>query len=224
MVSPESGTAQTIPCRTDEPHLSGSAPEQPSPAASSSNGRVRTPSPKPPKDRELPARCTGRRRFAGAGDKLLTKEEEPMAVRFQLVIDCTDPELLAHFWAAALGYELEPPPAGFATWDDYWRDVGVPEADLGIGEDCIIDPAGGGPRIWFQVVPESKTIKNRLHLDVHVSGGRAVPIETRRQRVDAEARRLSDLGGTIVGALTEEGIDHYGVAMKDPEGNEFDIN
>jgi uncharacterized glyoxalase superfamily protein PhnB len=74
------------------------------------------------------------------------------------------------------------------------------------------------------VVPEHKTVKNRLHLDVHVSGGRAVRIETRRQRVDAEARRLSDLGATIVGVLSEEGIDHYAVAMKDPEGNEFDIN
>jgi hypothetical protein len=58
----------------------------------------------------------------------------------------------------------EPPPAGFATWDDYWRDVGVPEAELGLGADCIIDPDGGGPRIWFQVVPESKMVKNRLHV------------------------------------------------------------
>lgn len=40
---------------------------------------------------------------------------------------------LSRFWAAALKYELEPPPAGFATRDDYWRDVGVPEEDLGIG-------------------------------------------------------------------------------------------
>jgi len=147
-----------------------------------------------------------------------------MAVRFQLVIDCADPDLLARFWAAALGYGLEPPPAGFATWNDYWRDVGVPEAELGTGADRIIDPGGGGPRIWFQVVPDTKTVKNRLHLDVHASGGRAVPIETRRQRVDAEARRLSDLGATMVGILAEEGIDHYAVAMKDPEGNEFDIN
>ena len=115
-------------------------------------------------------------------------------------------------------------PAGFATWNDYWRDVGVPEAELGTGADRIIDPGGGGPRIWFQVVPDTKTAKNRLHLDVHASGGRAVPIETRRQRVDAEARRLSDLGATMVGILAEEGIDHYAVAMKDPEGNEFDIN
>jgi Glyoxalase-like domain len=142
-----------------------------------------------------------------------------MAVRFQLVIDCTNPELLARFWAAALGYVLEPPPDGFATWDDYWRDVGVPEAELGIGADCIIDPDGGGRR-WCP----NKTIKNRLHLDIHASGGRAVPIETRRQRVDAEAGRLSDLGATLVRVSSEEGIDHYAVAMKDPEGNEFDIN
>jgi hypothetical protein len=147
-----------------------------------------------------------------------------MAVRYQLAIDCADPDLLARFWAAALGYEFEPPPAGFAAWDEYWRDVGVPEAELGIGEDRIIDPEGGGPRIWFQVVPESKTVKNRLHLDIHVGGGRAVPIATRRERVDAEARRLCDLGATMVGASSEEGLDHYGVAMKDPEGNEFDIN
>jgi hypothetical protein len=150
--------------------------------------------------------------------------ENLMAVRFQLVIDCADPEPLARFWAAALGYEFEPPPPGFASWDDYWRDVGVPESELGLGADCIIDPVGGGPRIWFQVVPEGKSVKNRLHLDLHVSGGRAVPIETRRQRVDAEASRLADLGGTIVRALSDDGLDHYGVAMRDPEGNEFDIN
>jgi Glyoxalase-like domain len=147
-----------------------------------------------------------------------------MAVRYQLVIDCIDPGLLARFWAAALGYEFELPPAGFATWDDYWRDVGIPEAELSADADRIIDPDGGGPRIWFQMVPESKTVKNRLHVDIHASGGRAVPIETRRQRVDAEARRLSDLGATMVGIFSEEGVDHYAVAMKDPEGNEFDIN
>jgi hypothetical protein len=147
-----------------------------------------------------------------------------MPVGFQLVIDCADPDRMARFWAAALGYELEPPPAGFATWDDYWRDVGVPEDELGIGADSIIDPGGGGPRIWFQVVPENKTVKNRLHLDVHVSGGRAVAISTRRQRVDAEARRLAGLGATMVGELDTEGLDHYAVAMQDPEGNEFDIN
>ena len=147
-----------------------------------------------------------------------------MATTFQLVVDCADPEPLARFWAAALGYELEPPPDGFARWDDYWRDVGVPEEELGVGEDRIIDPAGRGPLIWFQVVPERKTIKNRLHFDISVSGGRAVRMETRVQRVDAEARRLEALGATIVRVLKEDGLDHYAVAMQDPEGNEFDIN
>jgi Glyoxalase-like domain len=85
-----------------------------------------------------------------------------MTVRFQIVVDCRDPEPLARFWAAALGYEFEPPPEGFPTWDDYRRDVGVGEEDLGIGEDRIIDPDGTGPRIWFQVVPERKGVKNRL--------------------------------------------------------------
>jgi hypothetical protein len=93
-------------------------------------------------------------------------------VRFQLVIDCADPDRLARFWAAALGYELAPPPAGFATWNDFYREIGVPEEDL----------------------------------------------------VDGAATRLAGLGATITGALSEEGLDHYAVGMKDPEGNEFDIN
>jgi len=147
-----------------------------------------------------------------------------MAVRFQIVIDCRAPEPLARFWASALGYDFEPPPAGFPTWDDYWRDVGVSEDELGIGQDCIIDPDRSGPRIWFQVVPEPKEVKNRLHLDISVSGGRAFPIETRRQRVDAEAERLAGLGASVVRVLSQQGLDHYGVAMQDPEGNEFDIN
>lgn len=147
-----------------------------------------------------------------------------MAVSFKLVIDCADPEPLARFWAAALGYELEPPPDGFASWDAYWRDVGVPEDELGLGADCIVDPDGRGPRIWFQVVPECKAAKNRLHLDIGVGVGRAAPIETRRQRVDAEACRLTDLGVLLDGVLKSEGLDHYEVATKDLEGNEFDIN
>ena len=145
-------------------------------------------------------------------------------VRYQLVIDCADPDRMARFWAAALHYELEPPPDGFETWDDYYRDLGLGEEDLGIGEDSIIDPSGDGPRIWFQQVPEGKTIKNRLHLDIAAGGGRSVPIETRRARVEAEAERLVGLGATLVRTLAEPGLDHVAVAMTDPEGNEFDIN
>ena len=145
-------------------------------------------------------------------------------VRYQLVIDCADPDRMARFWVVALHYELEPSPDGFATWDDYYRDLGVDEDDLDIGVDSIIDPSGDGPRIWFQRVPEAKTIKNRLHLDIAAGGGRSFPIETRRARVEAEAERLVGLGATVIRTLAEPGLDHFAVAMTDPEGNEFDIN
>ena len=153
-----------------------------------------------------------------------------MPVQFQLVIDCEDPERLTRFWAAALGYVLEPPPEGFATWDDFRRDIGLSDEYLGTAVDSIVDPDGEGPRIWFRADEEGKVVKNRLHLDIHVSGGRtvldsrSVPLATRRERVDAEARRLVDLGATLTMVMSQDGVDAYAVGMKDPEGNEFDIN
>jgi hypothetical protein len=144
-------------------------------------------------------------------------------VRFQLVIDCADPDLLARFWAAALHYELAPAPDGYATWNDFYRELGVPEEDLVDGADRISDPDGHGPAIWFHALPEAKVVKNRLHLDINASGWSG-PMGERKKRVDAEAARLAGLGATITGALTAEGLDHYAVGMKDPEGNEFDIN
>ena len=74
---------------------------------------------------------------------------------------------------------------------------------------------------------DRKTTSNRLHIDIRVSGGPDLPIETRKKRVDAEALRLCDLGATLLSDLSqdlEEGVDHYAVALTDPEGNEFDIN
>jgi len=147
-----------------------------------------------------------------------------MPVSYQLVIDCTSPEPLAHFWAEALHYVIAPPPPGFDSWDDHFRSIGVPEKELGIGPDIIEDPNGQGPRIWFQIVPEKKSIKNRIHIDVNASGGRDVSLETRRERVEAEAARLVSLGATRLHSIVEEGLDHYAVALADPEGNEFDIN
>ena len=147
-----------------------------------------------------------------------------MAVSYQLVIDCTSPDPLARFWAEALHYVIAAPPAGFDSRDDFLRSIGVPEDELGIGEDLIEDPNGEGPRIWFQIVPEQKSIKNRIHIDVNASGGRGSSLEVRRERVEAEAARLVALGATRLATLSEEGLDHYAVALKDPEGNEFDIN
>ena len=147
-----------------------------------------------------------------------------MAVSYQLVIDCTSPDPLAHFWAEALHYVIEPPPPGHDSWDEFYRTIGVAEEELGIGADSIADPNGEGPRIWFQIVPDQKSVKNRIHIDVNASGGRSTPLETRRELVEAEAARLEALGATRLHAIVEEGLDHYAVAMTDPEGNEFDIN
>ena len=147
-----------------------------------------------------------------------------MAVTYQLVIDCTSPEPLARFWAEALHYVIAPPPPGFDSRDDFLRSIGVPEEELGTGADLIEDPNGEGPRIWFQIVPEKKSVKNRLHIDVNASGGRGSSLDVRRERVEAEAARLVTLGATRLHTLVEEGLDHYAVALTDPEGNEFDIN
>ena len=70
------------------------------------------------------------------------------------------------------------------------------------------------------MVPEGKVVKNRVHLDLDVGGGRTTPLATRKARVLAEAARLEAAGATRVRVL-EEAIDHFGVTLQDPEGNEF---
>jgi hypothetical protein len=144
-------------------------------------------------------------------------------VRFQLVIDCADPDRLARFWKEALHYEFTPAPEGYASWDDYFRALNFPEEDLDLGEDRLSDPQGGGPAIWFQKVDDVKTVKNRLHLDIRASGEQGVPWPEREARVKAEAERLVGLGASIVRVLAEPHDDRYAIAMTDPEGNEFDI-
>jgi len=144
---------------------------------------------------------------------------------WQLTIDCADPDLLVSFWATALGYVPPPPPGGKATWRDYYLSIGVPEEELGDGDavDRLVDPSGRGPAMWFQQVPEGKTIKNRLHLDLMVGGGRSVPRSHRQSRVDAVVAELTAAGATVIRVNDNPGLDHYAVAMNDPEGNEFDV-
>jgi Glyoxalase-like domain len=103
-----------------------------------------------------------------------------MPVRFQLAIDCTDPDQLARFWAAALGYELEPPPAGFPTWDDYYRDIGVPEEELGIGTDRIFDPEGhpaSGSR-WSPRLSPSRTGCTSTSMPAAAERSRSIPADS----------------------------------------------
>lgn len=146
-----------------------------------------------------------------------------MAIEYQLTIDCADPELLVRFWAPALGYVPTPPPGDFDTWRAWYLSIGVPEDELGDGDcqDRLQDPEGRGPAIWFQPVPEKKSLKNRLHLDLKVGGGRSQPLATRKQRVDAKVAELVVLGATIARVGEHPEHDHYFALMHDPEGNEF---
>ena len=142
-----------------------------------------------------------------------------MATSIQLVFDTADPDRMARFWAAALGYRLQDPPPGFDSWQAFLRDRGIPEERWN-DASAIVDPEGKQPRIYFQRVPEGKVAKNRMHVDLNVGGGSSVELEERRRRVDAEVARLKDLGATDErGAMERD--DEYWVRMNDPEGNEF---
>ncbi len=142
-----------------------------------------------------------------------------MATPWQLTIDCTAPTALAAFWAAALGYVPSPVPEGFASWEAWLTEHGVPEDEWDSGAS-ISDPDGVTPGISFLQVPEAKKVKNRLHLDIQIGGGRHQPWEQRWARVGGEVERLTGLGATVVEEVAQgDRPDH--VVMADPEGNEF---
>ena len=137
---------------------------------------------------------------------------------FQVAIDCADPRGLGQFWIAALGYVEEPPPEGFDSWPDALVAWGLPEEQHNDAYACV-DPEGTRPRIFFHKVPEGKTAKNRLHLDVRVSGLPGPNRDGKDEILAAEVARLEDLGGSLF-HIVDEPID-YTVVMQDPEGNEF---
>ena len=141
-----------------------------------------------------------------------------MATSIQVVMDCADPDRLATFWAATLHYKKQDPPDGYATWEEFLAAQGVPEERWNAAS-AVVDPDGVGPRIYFQQVPEPKIVKNRVHLDVNVGGGKGTPPDQWRTRVDAEVERLAGIGATKLRAMEEHG--EYWVVMQDPEGNEF---
>ena len=150
-----------------------------------------------------------------------------MATALQITMDCADSGRLSTFWQAALHYVEMPPPGGAASWAAYFRDRGLPEAEVKeieeFGYDKIVDPDGIGPRIWFQVVPEGKVVKNRVHLDLLLTD-RTGPLDERKALVDNEVERLKSLGATIFNVLYTDGHDYYGVVMQDQEGNEFCVS
>jgi Glyoxalase-like domain len=140
-----------------------------------------------------------------------------VATGIQVVFDAADPDKIAHFWAEALHYVIQPPPEGYESWEQLLQEMGVPEPEWQ-NASAVVDPDGNGPRIYFQRVPEPKSVKNRVHLDINIAGRRTPP-DQRQSKVDAEVARLEKLGATRL--YVQEEYGEYCVTMADPEGNEF---
>jgi len=129
-----------------------------------------------------------------------------MIARFQITVDAANPPELAQFWQLAMSYVEEPPPPGFASWAEFAAANNIPE-DQFDSYGSAVDPDGTGPRMLFLKVPEGKTAKNRMHLDLHVDDP------------EVHVERLVDAGATKVETRSETGITW--TVMTDPEGNEF---
>jgi len=130
-----------------------------------------------------------------------------MANQIQITVDAAGPRALADFWREVLGYVEQPPPPGFDTWEDALDAMGIDRSDPDRAF-AIIDPEGEGPRLFFLKVPEAKTAKNRMHLDVAAGG-----------ELRARADELIRLGATEVGEYDEP--EGRWITLRDPEGNEF---
>jgi len=136
-------------------------------------------------------------------------------------IDANDPARLARFWARALGYQVVPPAEPETTWHAHYRVRLGAEAAF---DDRLFDPAGLGPPIWFQRVPETKAGKNRLHLDLYPTGrDNALPLEQRTEIVESKVAALVGLGARVERRTRHDDTEDpvYYVVMRDPEGNEF---
>lgn len=131
-----------------------------------------------------------------------------------MTFDCADPHAQAAFWAQVTGAVVE----DHSTLVDQLVAAGRLTAEERIVVDghsafrdvaAISDPAGTEPRYFFQRVPEGKTAKNRVHVDIHVEP----------EDKPAEVERLTALGARLVETHRDRGPDTY--VMRDPEGNEF---
>ncbi|WP_240118004.1 VOC family protein [Streptomyces sp. MUM 2J] len=147
----------------------------------------------------------------------------PAPLHWKLVVDAADPHAQADFWAAALHYEIEDNSAlverllqlgalpGAATVEFHGRPAFRDLIAVRHPDDPYDEASGTGlgRRLLFQRVPEPKTVKNRLHLDLHAG----------RDRRDAEVERLEALGAKVLRRVQEP--SGQWVVMSDPEGNEF---
>jgi len=121
-----------------------------------------------------------------------------MGVPVSLVLDCADPLRVGAFWRQALGYQEADPPDGYASWAE--AAAAGPAGGIGY---VLTDPDGTRPSLLFQVVPEPKASKNRLHIDIRLSEGAPRP-----SAEEPVVRRNQD-------------PDDWFVVLQDPEGNEF---
>lgn len=146
---------------------------------------------------------------------------EAGGVGWSLTLDCADPARTAAFWSRALGYVAAPPPEGWSTWDAWFDDMGVAEHEHERDDGAaLVDPSGRLPALTLLRVPEPKERKNRLHLDLHVSGGRHLPPAERTPRLEAAVERLVAAGGRVLQSHDVGGhLDH--VVLTDPEGDEL---
>jgi len=141
-------------------------------------------------------------------------EIDPTAIAFQVTFDAHEPHAVAAFWAEVLGYEVEDSSAlveqlvaaGQLPASEVVQVNGRAAFRVGAG---ITDPTGTRPRLLFQVVPEGKAAKNRVHLDLRVGV----------DNIDAEVERLTGLGATFAWESNDRG--GRCVTMRDPEGNEL---
>jgi hypothetical protein len=140
-----------------------------------------------------------------------------MAFDFQVTIDSTAPHDLADWWAEALGWQVEPQDESFirrtvdsgaAAESDTTRHNGALVWKIGA---ALTSPEPGRPRMLFQAVPEPKSGKNRLHLDVRVGA----------ERREAEVARLLAMGATELWRASQGPYEW--ATLADPEGNEFCI-
>jgi catechol 2,3-dioxygenase-like lactoylglutathione lyase family enzyme len=135
-------------------------------------------------------------------------------MRTQVTFDCADPHAQARFWAEVLGLAVE----DHSGLVDHLVAAGQVSDEERITVDgraafrdvaACSDPSGTEPRLFFQRVPEPKSSKNRVHLDVHVEP------EHKADEVD----RLVRLGARLIATHSDRGpVTHV---LRDPEGNEF---
>lgn len=135
-------------------------------------------------------------------------------VRTQVTFDAAETHSQVAFWAEVMGHQVE----DHSALVDKLVDDGLMPATDRISMDgrsafrelaACSDPAGVEPRLYFQKVPEGKTAKNRVHLDIHVEP----------DRKEAEVARMVALGAEVIGVHRDRGPTTY--VLRDPEGNEF---